>query len=201
MKDKKLLKRIIVFSIPILILLGMTISPLLTIALGVDIKLETKPVDPRDLFRGDYVVLSYKIEDIELDKVSNEVKDYFKDNEQAHNTHAFALLEKSSNGYYVIKNISLKKPDSGIYLKGTLSKYTTFEEFSEEEAPVNELNSDFPENKGEYVDIYTMKYNLDKYFVPENTGKKLEQDGLKGDLTATVRIYNGNSLLRDVSIK
>ncbi|AFS78882.1 hypothetical protein Curi_c18770 [Gottschalkia acidurici 9a] len=201
MEDKRLLKRIIVFSIPILILLSMTISPLLTISRGVDIKLETKPVDPRDLFRGDYVVLSYKIEDIELDKVSNEVKDYFKDNEQTYSTLAFALLEKSLDGYYVIKNISLKKPDSGIYLKGTLSKYTTFEESSEEEAPVSGLNSDFPENKGEYVDVYTMKYNLDKYFVPENTGKKLEQDGLKGDLIATVRVYNGNSLLRNVSIK
>lgn len=35
---------------------------------GVEVLLETEPVDPRDLFRGDYVVLSYDISNVTEDE-------------------------------------------------------------------------------------------------------------------------------------
>src|SRR5438045_3812657 len=42
------------------ILLGMIALDGLPLALGERIKLKVVPVDPRDLFRGDYVVLDYE---------------------------------------------------------------------------------------------------------------------------------------------
>jgi uncharacterized membrane-anchored protein len=39
---------------------------------GVEIRLKTAPVDPRDLFRGDYVVLGYEIGTIELATVTGD---------------------------------------------------------------------------------------------------------------------------------
>ncbi len=54
--------------IPIVILLSMTALPLSALFFGEEIKLETEPYDPRDLFRGDYVALSYKINEVDIDK-------------------------------------------------------------------------------------------------------------------------------------
>jgi len=39
---------------------------------GVEIRLKTAPVDPRDLFRGDYVVLGYEIGTIDLATVAGD---------------------------------------------------------------------------------------------------------------------------------
>lgn len=36
---------------------------------GAEVRLKTAPIDPRDLFRGDYVVLNYEISTVELDNV------------------------------------------------------------------------------------------------------------------------------------
>lgn len=195
------LKRILVFSIPILILIAMTISPLLTTFYGIDIKLKTQPVDPRDLFRGDYIVLSYEIEEINFKNIDNDVKDYFKSNNHEYSIRAYASLEKDKSGFYNVKNVSLEKPNQGIYLKGLLRKHTTFEPIDKDNVDFKNSDGEYVEPEGKYVDVYNMDYNIDKYFVPENTGKKLENASLKGDITAVVRVRKGNSLLKDVYIK
>ena len=41
--------------------LAMMVRPLMTLTTGETILLRVVPVDPRDLFRGDYVILSYEI--------------------------------------------------------------------------------------------------------------------------------------------
>lgn len=41
-----------------------------TLRTGQEILLKTVPVDPRDLFRGDYVILSYEISSLDLEKLS-----------------------------------------------------------------------------------------------------------------------------------
>ena len=50
--------------IPALVILLFLSSKLYTTATGTEILLKTAPVDPRDLFRGDYVTLSYEINTI-----------------------------------------------------------------------------------------------------------------------------------------
>ena len=49
---------------PLLILLALPLKPLLISALGTEVTLAVRPVDPRDLFRGDYVALSFEIESV-----------------------------------------------------------------------------------------------------------------------------------------
>lgn len=39
---------------------------------GAEVRLKTAPIDPRDLFRGDYVVLNYEISTVEVDKAPGE---------------------------------------------------------------------------------------------------------------------------------
>lgn len=48
----------------LIILLGMIGMKEFTMMTGKEVLLETEPVDPRDLFRGDYVILRYPISEI-----------------------------------------------------------------------------------------------------------------------------------------
>jgi uncharacterized membrane-anchored protein len=60
------------FFILFLILISMTVEPITTNILGEEIFIKTKPLDPRDIFRGDYVQLNYEINDINLEKLDEE---------------------------------------------------------------------------------------------------------------------------------
>ncbi len=51
-------------------ILGRTVVQERALAQGQVVLLETRPVDPRDLLRGDYVILRYKISDVPLNLFS-----------------------------------------------------------------------------------------------------------------------------------
>jgi len=61
MKTKTRLAFIIIVLFQLLILVGLTGFNEAILAFGKTVVLQTVPVDPRDIFRGDYVVLSYEI--------------------------------------------------------------------------------------------------------------------------------------------
>jgi uncharacterized membrane-anchored protein len=48
-------------GVQILVLLLMTLRGLLGLVGGTTVRLQTQPVDPRNLFRGDYVILNYQV--------------------------------------------------------------------------------------------------------------------------------------------
>jgi uncharacterized membrane-anchored protein len=51
-------------------ILGTSYTRERTLAEGARVMLETRPVDPRDLIRGDFVILNYKISDLSLELFS-----------------------------------------------------------------------------------------------------------------------------------
>ena len=61
MKVKPRLTFFLIVLFQILILAGLTGFNEANLALGKSVVLETVPVDPRDIFRGDYVILRYEI--------------------------------------------------------------------------------------------------------------------------------------------
>jgi len=61
---------ILVLALQTAWILGTTIVQERGLASGTVILLETRPVDPRDLLRGDYIILNYKISDIPLNMFS-----------------------------------------------------------------------------------------------------------------------------------
>lgn len=66
--DKKF---IVMMSIPAVVILGFIFFKLFTITTGQDILLEVpRPIDPTDLFRGNYVTLWYDISRLDLNKIS-----------------------------------------------------------------------------------------------------------------------------------
>lgn len=197
-------KKHLVFLLPILILLGMTVTPLLTIMTGKEIYLPTEPVDPRDLFRGDYVTLNYEVNTVGKEKVEEGIKTYFEEREAGSTITkpltVYTVLEEHSGGMYEVERVVEKKPTSGIYLEGTiryLKLYTDEElgKFATDEADFKRLQ------KSETVSI---DYNLDRYFVAENQGEELEQaiqnGSSKKSLVAVVKVRNGHAVLSSVQV-
>ena len=174
-------KRWISILIPVLILLGMTILPLMTIISGEEITLQTRPVDPRDIFKGDYVILSYEIEEIDLNKVEEDLKMKLTSSSFPYNKDLYVLL-KMENGVYVVDKVTQSKPrGTSTYMKAKY-RYISKDRFMEvsEEA------------------MLIVSYSIDRYFVPENTGTELEEAARKGELVARVKILNGYALLSEI---
>lgn len=80
-----------------------------TIRTGTEVLLKTEPVDPRDLLRGDYVILRYDISTIDAPSIKKE-PGYGKD--------VYVILEEK-DGYANYKRTSLTKPSGNeLFIKG-----------------------------------------------------------------------------------
>lgn len=181
MNNKRKMKIIVGLTIPLTILISMIIIPLYTLYFGEEVLLETIPYDPRDLLRGDYVTLNYKINQVPLEKFPDELKD--RDSyDKYKNKKIYAVLKKEGE-MYTVDYMTFVKPKDRIFLTAKLRYFYSFNEVSK------------------VKQIVHVSYNLDKYFVPENTGKELEEMSRKGELVARVKIYNGQAILIDVSPK
>jgi uncharacterized membrane-anchored protein len=82
-----------------------------TLQTGEVVTLKTAPVDPRDLFRGDYVILSYDISSLDLgalpaDRAAFSAGDV-----------VYVSLE-TRDGYGVATQVSGRAPGEGLFLKG-----------------------------------------------------------------------------------
>ncbi|MGG5252375.1 GDYXXLXY domain-containing protein [Neobacillus sp. SM06] len=172
--SKRAKQLILASAVPILVLLGMAVLPLYTLLNGVEIMLQTRPVDPSDPFRGDYVNLSYQAEQVPKELVEADV--VRKVEHGSGQVPVYVLLEKK-NGVHVPVNVSLKKPASGIYLKGRLDYISPSE--------------------NQKVVAY-IQYSLDKYFVEDDTGRNWEDAASKGGLLAKVKVFNGYAYLTDI---
>ena len=99
----------------IMLLGGFIVIKEFTLQTGDEILLKTEPVDPRDLFRGDYVVLRYDISQIDLDKF-NLVNKYPKTGKKI-----YVTLNIGEDKVATIDDISLTRPTKGKFIAGTIS--------------------------------------------------------------------------------
>jgi uncharacterized membrane-anchored protein len=80
-------------------------------ATGERILLKTTPVDPRDIFRGDYVNLRYEISSLNLDELA--VKQSFKRNEKV-----YVILRKAPDGTFAAQSVSKDLPAGKKFIQG-----------------------------------------------------------------------------------
>jgi uncharacterized membrane-anchored protein len=100
----------VVFQVSVLATEYLTsVYPLWT---GQEIRLKTVPVDPRSLFRGNYVRLNYEISSIP--------KEAFHDIEPRQNEVVYVSLKRNEQGLYVYNGVSLHEPESGLFLRGRI---------------------------------------------------------------------------------
>ena len=122
------------------------------IANGKEIRLEVLPVDPADLFRGDYVTLNYAISRIASTSVDG-------DNDFNYQDLIYVSLADDGAGGWKATAISHAPPPSGVFLKGT----------------VHEIGKSGPCTGVSECTLYTVGYNLEQWFVPEGTGHDIDQ--------------------------
>ena len=126
-----------------------------TLNTGTVIVLETQPIDPRSLFRGDYVRLNYSISNLKPSTLEGD--NNFKKHEKIY------VALKQQGKYWVASSISHSKPGSNtLFLKGKV-QYAS-ESFWNQET-----------GKSENIANINVKYGIENYFVPENEGLELER--------------------------
>ncbi len=106
MDKKKLFIGIAVFWL--IVIVGFIAIKEYTLQTGEEVILKTRPVDPRDLFRGDYVILNYEIGSVD-------VSDFEEGNT------IYVGLQVDENGYGDSIGV-YRNPPEGLFIKGTVKK-------------------------------------------------------------------------------
>lgn len=110
-------KFIIMMCIPAAIILGFIFFKMFTLTTGQDILLEIpRPIDPTDLFRGNYVTLWYTISSIDLSEITS-------DYEFSRDETLYATLSKKEK-FWTVDSVSHSKPklnENQVCLKGKVS--------------------------------------------------------------------------------
>ncbi len=78
--------------------------------------MKTVPVDPRDLLRGDYVILSYEIGQDER------VRNLIKEENLTDGDSIYFILNKDENEVGSLSDISLNKPEAELFVKGKVDQ-------------------------------------------------------------------------------
>lgn len=144
---KKLVIAAVIFQL--LALVGMIAQREYILHTGKEIYLQTAPIDPRDIFRGDYVRLDYTFLTVPIEKTRNLS---FSENKKGQRV--YAVLKKSSTDIYSFDYLTSEKPSEGVFIAGRINqqRYQTSNE------------------------IIRVKYGIEKYFLEQDTGLKLEKE-------------------------
>ena len=154
--DKK--KIFIILAIFWLVIIGgFVLVKEYTLRSGQEVLLKTRALDPRDLFRGDYVTLRYDISTLDLNSVSSDEVD-FKSGDKIY------LLLTSGENYSTPSKIHTSPPKEGLFLKGivrNVSKDRLIVEYGIESYFVPEGRGKIIERRlGTSVDV---KVSIDKF--------------------------------------
>lgn len=141
---------------------------------GAEVRLTVQPVDPRDLFRGDYVVLNYDISTLRPTLLAGE--DAFERNDRI-----FVVLERSEEIWRPAAIHSrYPTPRAGqVVLAGRVAEVAEEWPF-----PTGETGPACPFPCPALIVLY----GIESYFVPEGAGRDIEQlrDTGKVELVAAV---------------
>lgn len=132
----------------VLFLSSVIVKKEMSIRQGVRIIVRTVPVDPRDLFRGDYINLNYEFSHIDLNKVEHDKVNFHK------GQRVFVRLSKIDEDWQAVQ-VSLNPiKDIGpneVMIKGYVGQWPL-------------------------ADSINVVYGIESYFVPEGKGKDIERE-------------------------
>ncbi|HOW65104.1 MAG TPA: GDYXXLXY domain-containing protein [Candidatus Paceibacterota bacterium] len=134
-----------IVGLQVLWILGTAFTQEIRLGTGTVIRLETRPVDPRDLLRGDYVILNYAINTVWKDRFVGPVPE----EEQAPGKTVYVVLAPQG-GFHAVTRISLTplKPGVGeVMITGKIAK-----------------------GRWESSGSFRIEYGIERYYVPEGTG-------------------------------
>ena len=144
------------------------------LAFGEQVLLETIPIDPRDILRGDYVTLGYKISSIDEEMLADALVDTDEDFDYREHSgrEIFVTLQKDEIGIGTVKSVSVTRPSDGLYLMGVI--------------------------RDRWDGI---AYGIGVYYVPEGTGLEIEnriRDMDEAQILVDVRVLRGRPVIKDL---
>ena len=142
------------------LILAMVVERASILRTGTEVRLATTPVDPRDLFRGDYVVLAYEISQIQPGKLDD--KGLFKRGDEV-----YVLLKTGPDGRAhpsAVSRVPLAPPPGQVMLKGTVSNGSTCRPVAGQSRPCSDDERSI-----------RVSYGLESYFVPQGQGLAIER--------------------------
>jgi len=147
---------------------------------GREITLPVKPLDPRDLFRGDYVTLGYDISTVTPSAIPvDALKDFERDEA------VFVTLAPGADGTWAVSAVSRDAPanvaSSEVVLKGRVASV-----WQAQDPAKSTLN---------------LRYGIETYFVPEGTGRALESKVREHKIDAILAVADdGTAALKGLVI-
>lgn len=142
-----------------------------TLHSGREITLKVIPIDPRDIFRGDYVVLGYDMSRI------------------VHSTATDGPLPPHLvNGADIYVTLT---PDAERGWKVLKSSNTYPASVSASDVVVRGRITYVWEDPADKTTHFSVEYGIENYFVPENTGRALEEQVREKKIEAVVAVGSG----------
>ena len=137
-------------ALQIALLVGMIGFKYKSLATGTEIILEVPvPIDPRSLFRGDYVIIRYAINNIDTGKIAGDLRG------PVVGMPVFLVLEPNNDEIWKPVAVYSEKPSGeGLFIKGRIKSV---------------------DNYGWNKDKLQVNYGIEQYFVPEGTGRDMEK--------------------------
>ena len=151
-------------------MIGLRAVPLVT---GQTVLVRVQPVDPRDLFRGDYVILSYdfgRVQPEDIEGLSD--AEHSKSMKKLEGRAVYVpLVPDSVPGHWRAAKATVIKPEQGLFLKGQMERYGS------------------------------LKFGIESYYVQEGTGLVYEQAIRDRKLSAELAVTSsGQAALKGLRI-
>jgi uncharacterized membrane-anchored protein len=170
-RERKVL--LVTAAAQLVILVGMIALRAIPLMTGQTVLVRVVPVDPRDLFRGDYVILSYDFSRVPsegIEGLSEKERGSWKKMEGR--TVYVPLVPDSVPGHLRAGKVTVVKPATGPFLKGHMEQYGS------------------------------LKFGIEAYYVQEGTGLRYEQAIRDRQLTAELAVTSGGqAALKGLRIK
>jgi uncharacterized membrane-anchored protein len=178
MKNKKILACLIIAILfQASVLVGEYVSSVYPHWTGKEIILKMRPVDPRSMFRGQYVNLNY-----EINSLSSELMKEIDTSDQTLRQGEIVYVSlKENDGIWEASSVNLSKPLTGMFIQGRIHRRW----------------------RGSTVSI---KYGIEAYFASPKRAKEIEnsvrKESRNGKAFAIVMIAsNGKAALKEIAIK
>lgn len=132
---------------------------------GTDVLLKTAPVDPRDLLRGDYVILTYDISTISTTSITG---------------------TRPETGEVAKLHVRLKPGADGFWTVSAAS----FDPLAEEDGSVVLLSQPVTIYDWEWENAgnLTVFYGIERFYVPEGEGRPIEDGRNQGRVSVAARV-------------
>ena len=170
-RERKVL--LVTVAAQLLILVGMIALRAVPLVTGQTVLVRVVPVDPRDLFRGDYVILSYDFSRTPREGIEGLSEKERGSWRKLEGRPVYVTLVPDTNGVHMrAGRVTLEKPAAGLFLKGHMKGHGSLE------------------------------FGIEAYYLQEGTGLRYEQAIRDRKLSAELAVTSGGqAALRNLRIE